>query len=394
VALGHDGAWKLADFSHSTELPVSLAEWRDQCAGVQAHDTPDRVPPETLGAGTTMLELEMDVWLLGYFLAGLFFHGSAKGNVASGIERNSLVLAAAPISLLEPTLAKLWLFLHWLLAAEPGERPKANEAAALVCTLYDESPCEFLGEMPPYIERHCRSAATAAARQLAIDDALALAADPAEHDRLARRLTDLSLGQLCGELADPSRVHRLCHYCGLELGVRPGDPDGHGVPRGCARAEGPGRTDVPASRARDRVDALVAGCHDGAGWGSELPSGGGASGFFSDFSRTPGPGAGGHGSVAPPPAAAGLPQQDKGSHAGATPDKGQGAADGSTDAGSTSSDSSGSTCQNLSPPGGSTGGHPGDGSLFGSTPDGGGAWSESQYEGNPFGCESPFVSGP
>lgn len=66
--------------------------------------------------------------------------------------------------------------------------------------------------------------------------------------------------------------------------------------------------------------------------------------------------------------------------------------DGSTDTGSTSSDSSGSNIQNLVLSEVGSNGNPYGNSLCKTSSDEGCIGSNAQYEGNPFGCESPFVS--
>jgi len=217
VVLGRDGLWKLADFNRSAELPLTAAEWQSQCAGSgQPLEKVDEIPPEARGSSSTDMWPEADVWLLGHLLAVLLLN-EANGDVAPGVEKGSTMLAATIAALEEPLVARFWLLLHWLLAVEPADRPNANETAALVSTVAQAHPQEMLEEMPPAARCHCGNVALAAARQLAVDEAVAAAAGAAEHGRLVRRLSGLPLAELRRELADTSRVDRLCGNCGIEL---------------------------------------------------------------------------------------------------------------------------------------------------------------------------------
>uniref|UniRef100_A0A7S4QGR4 Protein kinase domain-containing protein n=1 Tax=Alexandrium monilatum TaxID=311494 RepID=A0A7S4QGR4_9DINO len=216
IVRGHDGLWKLGGFHRSAELPLTALEWRNQCVGAEcAFGSLDEVPPEARVFSDADMWPEADVWLLGHLLAVMLLK-EAGGAVTHGAEKGSTVLSAPTTALEEPLVARMWVLLHWLLASEPSDRPNANESAALVSTVGEARPEEILEEMPPYARRHCTSVAVAAARQLAVDEAVRAAADTDEHDRLVRCLAGLPLSKLRKEIPDTSRVDRLCDNCGVQ----------------------------------------------------------------------------------------------------------------------------------------------------------------------------------
>mmetsp|Transcript_9310 Transcript_9310/g.26167 ORF Transcript_9310/g.26167 Transcript_9310/m.26167 type:complete len:403 (+) Transcript_9310:77-1285(+) len=223
IVRGHDGLWKLGDFRRSAELPVTVLEWRSQRKGAgQPLDGGEDAPPEAQGSGDVELWPEADVWLLGHFLAVLL-RQALGGAVAPGPGKRGTTLSATPDALQEPFAARLWLLLHWLLAAGPADRPNANETAALLSTVGQALAPEMLEEMPPEAREHCRSVALAAARQLAMDEAVGAAADALERERLLRSLAGRPLEELREELKDVSRLDLLCENCGVPLQSRRGE---------------------------------------------------------------------------------------------------------------------------------------------------------------------------
>mmetsp|Transcript_52080 Transcript_52080/g.121087 ORF Transcript_52080/g.121087 Transcript_52080/m.121087 type:complete len:398 (-) Transcript_52080:124-1317(-) len=216
IFCGRDGLWKLGSFERSAQLPLTVGEWRDQCRDAgHPLSSVDETPPEARRSSDNEVRPEADVWLLGRFLATTLL-SEASGAVAEG-EGGACVVSASVAELQDTSTARLWLLLHWLLAVDPVDRPNANETAALISTVCQTLPRELLEEMPRGARRHCSSAAVAAARQVALDEAVRAAADAAEHDRLVRRLAGLPLASLRRELSDASLVDRLCHNCGVTL---------------------------------------------------------------------------------------------------------------------------------------------------------------------------------
>lgn len=215
ILYGYDGNWKLGSFQRSAEMPITALEWQSQCSGAgQPADVVGDIPPEARGAGDADMWPEADIWLLGRFLAALLLK-QAGGEVTGGAEKGSTMLSATTATLQEPLQARFWLLLHWLLATAPSDRPNANECAALIGTVGQSNPQEMLEEMPPSARQHCSSVAVAAARQLAVDEAVKAAVDVSEQDRLVCRLAGLPLAELRKELQDTSRVDLLCENCGV-----------------------------------------------------------------------------------------------------------------------------------------------------------------------------------
>jgi len=234
VFLGNDGLWKLADFSRSARLPISAAEWLEQC-GVPQHDEAagssrsrplEHFPPEVAAAGNDTLRPEMDVWLLGQFLAGMLLEGGG-----AGCSPATALGAVSGGALLCPVFARLWLLLHWLLSDEPQERPQANEVAALTGALAELLPSELLEEMPCSGRLRINGVVRAAARQLAMDEAVASAPSPSARSAAIHRVASLPLAAVHGELVDATRLDTLCRNCGFDLAI----DSGIEAPKHCLR---------------------------------------------------------------------------------------------------------------------------------------------------------------
>jgi len=225
VFRGQDGLWKLADFSRSTRLPISVADWLEQC-GAPQHDEAagnsrrgptERFPPEVAAVGDGALRQEMDVWFLGQLLAGILLEGGSMGCIPA-----AALGAVSGEALLCPVFARLWLLLHWLLSDEPQERPQANEVAALTGALADLLPSELLEEMPCSGRLRINGVVRAAARQLAMDEAVASIPSPAARSAAIHRVASLPLAVVRDELADSTRLDTLCRNCGFDLAIDAG----------------------------------------------------------------------------------------------------------------------------------------------------------------------------
>merc|ERR1712048_989297 len=97
------------------------------------------------------------------------------GGALACVDGGGTAIAASPQDLADPLFANLWLLLHWLLAPRPNERPAAYEAVALMSTAAWVEPRDLLDGMPNCVRQRCSRATKAAARQLAVDEAAAVA---------------------------------------------------------------------------------------------------------------------------------------------------------------------------------------------------------------------------
>ena len=209
ILRGHDGLWKLHDFCRAALLPVAASEWKKRTRWRK-----QEAPPEARGSTDDALKPEADVWLLASFLSSL----------VSGFAQGSGALAMSPQQLLDASVARLWLLLHWLMAEAPEERPCAGEAAALLGALAFTPPQEILAEMPWREQRRVCSIAVAAARQRAVDLAVAEPWDIAE-------LSLERLRALAGE------INQILDNCGLDAAFKLDDapePKSEPVPAPCA----------------------------------------------------------------------------------------------------------------------------------------------------------------
>ncbi|CAK9006847.1 unnamed protein product [Durusdinium trenchii] len=203
---GHDGLWKLGAFGRAAALPA---------------------PPEARGSTDDALKPEADVWLLGAFLSSLL----------SGLPQGSGALALAPQRLSDLSVGRLWVLLHWLMAEAPEERPCAGEAAALLGALAFTPPQELLAEMPSREHRWVCGTVLAAARQLAVDLAVA---EPSE-------LAEMPLERL-RTLA--SEINDLLENCGLDASFR-----AHDAPEPEKLEEAPPCTGFRPKQSADIADA-------------------------------------------------------------------------------------------------------------------------------------------
>lgn len=208
---GHDGLWKLRDFCRAALLPVAASEWR-----ARSHARPQEAPPEARGSTDDALKPEADVWMLGSFLSSL----------VSGLPQGTVALAIAPQQLVDAAVARLCLLLQWLMAEAPEERPCAGEAAALLGALTFTPPQEILAEMPLREQRRVCSMAVAAARQHAVD----LAVAPSDIADIAE--LPLERLRVLGE-----EINQILDNCGMDVAFRPDNApelEAQAVPTPCA----------------------------------------------------------------------------------------------------------------------------------------------------------------
>jgi len=210
---GCDGMWKLGDFSCGARPPVSSAHWRERNSAGRPLGA---LPPEARShCKDAVVSMEADVWLLGFLLASVLL-GSIGGSVVAADAIGGSMLVATPDFLSEAFQARVWLLLHWLLAEATNDRPKANEAAALLSTVKFAAPEELLEEMPQDARIHCHKAAVAAARQLAMDEAVAAAHGSSERVSVMCRYSNMSFEEMRELLSDTSRVNQICECCGID----------------------------------------------------------------------------------------------------------------------------------------------------------------------------------
>lgn len=224
VLRGRDGFWKLGSYSCAVQMPTYPYQWRAQCLqgrgdGPAAQD----LPPELQRAASdqTAVAAETDVWFLGHLLAAITEgQNCARDALPASMHMSAASLVVPPSSLLEPVRASLWVLLHWLLADSPTARPCVGGSAAMLGTLLHTAPAELLEEMPEASRARCLATATAAARELALNEAMAQSpgkANPRGRGELLDRLTNAPLEELRLVLDDPATVDRLCRNCGIEV---------------------------------------------------------------------------------------------------------------------------------------------------------------------------------
>jgi hypothetical protein len=213
VLKGRDGCWKIADFSCCRRLPIWSSEW--SAAAGQAS------PPEVSSSGDVELTIAADIWMLGRLLAEVAIEGcrSKAGGTDSCLHGDEAPLVP-PQELLQPLLARVWLLLHWLLIAEPSQRPDAGAVAALLGkTLCYMTPTELLDDMPIAASERVLATAVAAARQLALEAVATRTVGGAARGALIDRLAGAPLPVVREALANsPSadELQRLCANCGIE----------------------------------------------------------------------------------------------------------------------------------------------------------------------------------
>jgi hypothetical protein len=114
----------------------------------------------------------------------------------------------------------VWLLLHWLLIAEPSQRPDAGAVAALLGkTLCYMTPTELLDDMPIAASERVLATAVAAARQLALEAVATRTVGGAARGALIDKLAGAPLPVVREALANsPSadELQRLCANCGIE----------------------------------------------------------------------------------------------------------------------------------------------------------------------------------
>jgi serine/threonine protein kinase len=232
VLLGCDGAWKLGDFSCASRLPLSAAQWHEQLTasrpGFQGrtkllHGLGECMPPEARSCDEATITQDADVWLLGRLLATLLV-GASTGGAIFEQQRGfgDTLLTVSTDALLDVVSARLWLLLHWMLAAEPTQRPKISEIHTLLDALEHASPESLLQMMPGTARFHCSSTAFAAVRKLAADQAadvtLEKMMDASKRRAMVSHLTaGKTLEKLRDMVHDPFHIDTICDNCGVKL---------------------------------------------------------------------------------------------------------------------------------------------------------------------------------
>jgi len=203
VLRGRDGCWKLGDFSGSGRLPLCASSWTFK-DGAPA-------PPEVRKADDREITVAADVWMVGHLLAQMALRGSATTSVEDGGDDVPML---APSALLEPLTARLWVLLHWLLSGVPKQRPGAGEFAALIGALRYMEADELLQDMPRVVRARVFATGTAAARNLALEAAIASSPSTARSS-LIDRLAGAPLAEVREALSDAAEIDELCRNCGL-----------------------------------------------------------------------------------------------------------------------------------------------------------------------------------
>jgi len=213
ILRGQDGCWKLADFSRSVRMPLTLGDWRELNPTVFAKGAGQSLPPELSDAPEeTGIDAVVDVWFLGLLLANLIL-GKLPGGGTRELGEELLVSASA---LERSDFAIFWTLLHMPLAAEPTDRPSANEISSVLGAATQMFPTELLEDMPPRVRNRCLRAATMTARQLAVE----LLVEQAAPDILERAASQ-SLRELVALLPDAIRVETLCANFGFSPSALP-----------------------------------------------------------------------------------------------------------------------------------------------------------------------------
>lgn len=218
VLLGCDGLWKLGDFRHAARLPLTTAQWREQCVARPEDDTKGQpcIPPEARSCVDGALSLIADVWLLGYMLAGLLIWCRPGAAILQqrGAIGDTLIVATLE-TLLDPLEARLWLLFHGMLASEPTQRPSVQELCALVGSLEDVAAEDLLKMLPASGRFHCNSSVLGAVRRVAVNQVMAESQNPAH--RSSQLMTGATLRDLRERLLDPADIDSMCANCGVNL---------------------------------------------------------------------------------------------------------------------------------------------------------------------------------
>lgn len=218
VLRGRDGCWKVADFSCCRRLPIWSSEWSTPAGQAS--------PPEVNSSCADVeLTTAADIWMLGRLLAEVGIEGcsrssSTSGESLEGCVRGDEAPLVPPQELLQPLVARVWLLLHWLLIAEPSQRPNAGEVAALLGkTLCYMTPTELLDDMPVAASERVLATAVAAARQMALEAVATRTAGGAARGALIDRLAGAPLPIVREALANTAaadELEQLCSNCGIE----------------------------------------------------------------------------------------------------------------------------------------------------------------------------------
>lgn len=211
VLRGKDGFWKLGDFSGSGRLPMYASVW------IFKENRP--APPEARKSDDSELTAAADVWMVGHLLAQMALRGSAATSAEDGGDDVPML---APSALLEPLVARLWVLLHWLLSGVAKQRPGAGDFAALLGALQYMEAHEILQDMPKAVRERVFATGTAAARNLALEAAIANTPknSSTSRDMLIDRLASASLAEVRealadAALADADEIEQLCRNCGI-----------------------------------------------------------------------------------------------------------------------------------------------------------------------------------